>query len=113
MDRKRIVEKHSPMLNAIEPKAPLSIGNGEFGMVLDFTGLQSFPNAYEVPLSTQSNWGWHSTGGKDLYHIGNVQMEPYNGVPYPLFPDDKEDAYHWLRKNPHRVQLGQIGFVFF
>lgn len=31
---------------------------------------------------------------------------------YPIRAEDKEEAYHWLRQNPHRLQLGQFGFVF-
>ncbi|WP_208585662.1 glycoside hydrolase family 65 [Gracilibacillus suaedae] len=112
MNRKKIVDKHSPVMTKIEPRAPLSIGNGEFGMSVDFTGLQTFPEQYVTPLSTQSNWGWHATGGKGSYTLDDVNVQYYQGVPYPLFPENKEEAYHWLRQNPHRLQLGQIGFLF-
>ncbi len=113
MDRKKIVSKHSPVVTGVEPRAPLSIGNGEFGMSVDFTGLQTFPNRYVTPLSTQSNWGWHATGGSDRFRLDDVKMQYYDGAPYPLFPEDREEAYHWLRQNPHRLQLGQIGFLFY
>ncbi|MGN8644815.1 glycoside hydrolase family 65 [Gracilibacillus sp. HCP3S3_G5_1] len=113
MNRKKIVEKHSPVVKAIESRAPLSVGNGEFGLSVDFTGLQTFPEKYVTPLSTQSNWGWHATGGKGSFTLNDIKMQQYQGAPYPLFPEDKEEAYHWLRQNPHRLQLGQIGFLFF
>lgn len=109
MNRRKIVKKHSPRLKKIYPNAPLSLGNGDFGFSVDFTGLQSFPKEYVAPLSTQSNWGWHSDGGKDVYTLSDAPMQSYDGVPYPLYPEGQEDAYHWLRQNPHRIQLGQIG----
>ncbi|SHM52790.1 glycoside hydrolase family 65 [Gracilibacillus kekensis] len=113
MNRKEIVDKHSPMLKMVQPRAPLSIGNGDFGMSVDFTGLQSFPEAYIAPLSTQSNWGWHASGEEHSYTLEDVKMQHYQGAPYPLFPEGKEEAYHWLRQNPHRLQLGQIAFRFY
>ncbi|WP_163538650.1 glycoside hydrolase family 65 [Gracilibacillus sp. YIM 98692] len=113
MNRKPIVDKHSPVITELEPRAPLSIGNGDFGFSVDFTGLQTFPDAYVAPLSTQSNWGWHASGGIDRYTLEDVSMQIFNGVPYPLFPEDREETYHWLRQNPHRLQLGQLGFQFY
>ena len=59
MNRQAIVDRHNPIIRQVESVAPLSVGNGEFGFSCDFTGLQSFPELYESPLSTQSNWGWH------------------------------------------------------
>lgn len=77
MNKKEIVDKHSPIIKLIEPRAPLSIGNGDFGMSVDFTGLQSFPDAYVAPLSTQSNWGgWHAAGGDHLYTLEDLKMQP-------------------------------------
>ncbi|MBW7462295.1 glycoside hydrolase family 65, partial [Paenibacillus sepulcri] len=31
---------------------------------------------------------------------------------YAMKPGDKVEAYHWLRQNPHRLQLGRISFRF-
>ncbi len=77
MDRKCLVERHNPNINKIEPLAPLSVGNGEFGFSFDFTGLQTYPEAYESPLGTQSNWGWHYTGGKDLYTEEDIRYQSF------------------------------------
>ncbi|WP_277678108.1 glycoside hydrolase family 65 [Gracilibacillus dipsosauri] len=112
MNRKRIIAKHSPVLTKIDPRAPLSVGNGDFGFVVDFTGLQTFPDTYITPLNTLSNWGWHSTGGKDRYRLKDTAMQTFDNGKYPLFPEKKEEAYHWLRQNPHRIPLGQLGFRF-
>jgi hypothetical protein len=112
MNRKQIVDRHSPIITQVETLAPLSIGNGEFGFSCDFTGLQSFPELYETPLGTQSNWGWHFTGGPELYNDKDIVYQTYETygrqVAYPMKPEDKAEAYHWLRQNPHRLQLGRI-----
>lgn len=117
MNRKAIMDRHSPVITKVEPRSPLSIGNGEFGFSVDFTGLQTFPDAYEIPLGTQSNWGWHYTGGPNVYTLDDVRFQWFDTygrqVAYPMKPEDKADAYHWLRQNPHRLQLGRIGFRFF
>lgn len=114
MDRKSIVTRNHPVLTQIEPKSPLSVGNGEFAFSADFTGLQSFPDIYEIPLGTQSNWGWHYTGGHDVYGDQDIVYQAFETygrqVLYPMKPENKEDAYHWLRQNPHRLQLGRISF---
>ncbi|WP_194287306.1 glycoside hydrolase family 65 [Gracilibacillus oryzae] len=116
MDRKRIIKKHNPKINQVESLSPLSLGNSNFGFSVDFTGLQSFPQLYETPLGTQSNWGWHYSKGKGLFGEQDIEYQLYehNGrhVPYPMKPGNKEEAYHWLRQNPHRIQLGQVSFQF-
>ncbi|MFC4402157.1 glycoside hydrolase family 65 [Gracilibacillus xinjiangensis] len=116
MDRKRIVKKHNPKITQIEPLSPLSLGNSNFGYSVDFTGLQSFPHLYETPLGTQSNWGWHSSNGKGLYNEEDIEYQLFDHqgrrVPYPMKPGNKEKAYHWLRQNPHRLQLGQLSLQF-
>jgi hypothetical protein len=114
IDRYALVHRHNPTIRQVEPFSPLSVGNGEFAFTADFTGLQSFPEQYEVPLGTQSQWGWHSTGGKALYNREELGTQPYetNGrmVGYHVYPvAGEEQPYHWLRQNPHRLQLGQIG----
>ena len=117
MNRKPIVERHCPVITKVEPLSPLSVGNGEFGFSVDFTGLQTFPDAYETPLGTQSNWGWHSTGGRSRYTLEDIRFQLFDTygrqVPYPMKPDDREEAYHWLRQNPHRLQLGYVMFRLF
>ena len=60
IDRKTLVRRNNPVITKIEPLSPLSIGNHEFAFTADFTGLQTFPESYEVPLGVQSTWGWHS-----------------------------------------------------
>lgn len=114
MNRKDIVTRHNPVLTKPETLAPLSIGNGDFGFSVDVTGLQTFYDDYETPLGTQSNWGWHYSRGKGLFTDRDIAYQPYDTygrqVGYPMKPEDKAEAYHWLRQNPHRLQLGRIAF---
>jgi protein-glucosylgalactosylhydroxylysine glucosidase len=116
MDRRSIVERHHPELNKWDPLSPLSVGNGEFAFSADITGLQSFPEQYEVPLGTQSNWGWHYTGGHDRFTEKDADYQLFDThgrqVGYPMKPGSKPEAYHWLRQNPHRLHLGRISFRF-
>src|SRR5690625_410429 len=116
IDRKKLVTRHNPKLHQIDKRSPLSVGNGEFAFTADITGLQSFPQAYKVPLGTQSQWGWHSTNGHSHYKWDDLTLQSLDtygrSVKYPLHPNDSEEAYHWLRQNPHRMQLGQISFTF-
>lgn len=115
INRKAVVTRHNPKYKRMESLAPLAVGNGRFAFSADITGLQSFPKEYQVPLGTQSEWGWHSSGGRDLYRkeqLTQQRLDTYGRVvEYPMFPKvQEEEAYHWLRQNPHRVHLGIIGF---
>src|ERR1039457_2443952 len=55
IDRRSLVRRHNPTLAALDPRSPLSVGNGEFAFTADITGLQSLPQPYEsgIPLCTQ------------------------------------------------------------
>lgn len=114
IDRKALVTRHNPVIRGIVPMAPQSVGNGEFAFTADITGMQTFPELYEVPLSTQSQWAWHSSGGKNRWTLDDVRLQYRIGDRggYPVQAEDREEPYHWLRQNPHRLQLGQFGFRF-
>src|SRR3954451_12651157 len=62
IDRHALVARHNVVLKSVNARSPLTVGNGEFAFGVDVTGLHTFPDAYEkgIPLSTQSQWGWHS-----------------------------------------------------
>ena len=120
INRKRLVQKHIVTVTKFDPLASLSVGNGKFAFTVDATGLQSFPQLYEkgIPLGTQSEWGWHSfidTAGYELHET----LKPYrlNGrtVTYAVQWDEpgrNKNAANWFRQNPHRLQLGNLGFQF-
>lgn len=116
MDRRQIIQRHNPELHKWDPLSPFSVGNGEFAFSADITGLQTFPDQYEVPLGTQSNWGWHYTGGRNRFTDQDVEHQMFDThgrlVGYPMKPGSTAEAYHWLRMNPHRLQLGRVSFRF-
>ncbi|MCC7499187.1 MAG: glycoside hydrolase family 65 [Bryobacterales bacterium] len=114
LDPKEIVSRHNPgFYHRIDPRAPLSVGNGEFAFNADCTGLQSLPSLYEpfTPLCTQSQWGWHSYPKPD--GAGELRMELFDTygrkVPYATSAKGQEPLYQWLRENPHRLNLARIG----
>lgn len=119
IDRYALVHRHNVKITAFDSLNSLSVGNGKFAFTVDATGLQTFPEYYEngVPLGTQSQWGWHSFPNPDNYRLDDVMKKFKNGegryVSYPVRPDKGRagKAAHWLRSNPHRLQLGQVGLV--
>ncbi|UUZ95555.1 hypothetical protein LJK87_14575 [Paenibacillus sp. P25] len=54
--------------------------------------------------------------GRNRWSLSDVRMqfkdEKKQKGGYPVYAEDREEPYHWLRQNPHRLQLGQIGFRF-
>lgn len=119
LNRKAIVERHNPKLSAFDPLSPLSVGNGEFAFTADITGLQTFPDAYEqgTPLHTLSQWGWHAFPNPNNFRIEEATYGFQVGqrsVPYAANPPEGggySPAAEWLRANPHRLDLGRLGFV--
>src|SRR5690625_6671822 len=88
MNRQSVVKKHNPIITRVEKLSPLSIGNGEFGFSADFTGLQTFPEAYESPLSTQSNWGWHYSQDRKSTRLNSSHV----AISYAVFCLKKKRA---------------------
>ena len=119
IDRHALVSRHNVALTNFDANNPLSVGNGQFCFTVDATGLQTFPEAFEksTPLGTLSDWGWHTipnTNGWDIDHFQFKEYTDLNGrkVPYADVPHNQQTPeIKWLRANPHRLHLGQIGFV--
>ena len=122
IDRYQLVTRHNPILNNVDKASPLTVGNGEFAFTADVTGLQSLYREYaeaEFPLCTMSQWGWHTQpteGREENYTLKDLVMTEYTcqgrKVYYPKnsFPGN-EEVYHWLRHNPHRLNLGRVTFT--
>ena len=112
IDRRAVVRRNNPLIRKIDPLSPLSVGNGEFAFTADVTGLQTFPRRYEkdMPLCTQSNWGWHTRGSRPP---GEFRYQPFDAagrtVGYAVSPAGQKELFNWLRENPHRAHLGRIG----
>jgi len=118
IDRKALVTRHNVKVTKADSLSALTVGNGKFAFTVDATGLQTFPLEYQkgITLGTQSEWGWHSfvdtVGYKreealKTYHVNGRDI---TYVTQHNDPPRKKDAANWFRQNPHRLQLGNVGF---
>ncbi|HOP97850.1 MAG TPA: glycoside hydrolase family 65 [Verrucomicrobiota bacterium] len=117
IDRHALVTRHHPVLRQFDATNPLSVGNGEFAFTADVTGLQTFPEAFTntTPLGTLSQWGWHSFPNPEGWSWEKFQHKEFDvfgrKVPYNDVPGNRRTPeINWLRGNPHRLHLGEIGF---
>ncbi|MCF7973580.1 MAG: glycoside hydrolase family 65 [Phycisphaerae bacterium] len=112
IDRLALVTRHNPRVHDANALSPLSVGNGELAFTVDVTGLQSFPEFYlsGIPLSTQSQWGWHSFPNAQAYTLADTfeEFDTY-GRPVPYATRRNSDAGKALRASPHRLGLGHVG----
>ncbi len=104
IDRQALVRRHAIHWPSIE--GCLALGNGEFCIGIDGTGLQSFAG------NTMAHWSWHTfplpygftaddvppTGCEDRGRISK-EMD---------IPPGKEALYKWLYENPHSFNLGRV-----
>lgn len=117
IDRQALVTRHNPTLTKLDPQSPFSVGNGEFCFTADITGLQTFPDAYngpnDIPLCTMADWGWHSFPNPQNYSMATFGYKNYDthGRPVGYADQNSSAASNYLRENPHKFHLGQIGFV--
>jgi hypothetical protein len=119
IDRHALIARHDVVLTNFDAANPLSIGNGEFCFTVDSTGLQTFPEAFTntTPLGTMADWAWHSSPNPNGWDIDKFEFKKYpdlNGrlVLYADVPHNQQTSEtKWLRANPHRLHLGQIGLV--
>lgn len=112
IDMKSLVSRHNPVLARPDPRAPLSVGNGEFAFTADITGLQTFMEEYRImPLCTMSQWGWHSfpvSLGESSLRL--TYFDTFGRkVGYACDPEGQRELYDNLRQNPHRLNLASIG----
>ncbi len=114
-------------------ESPCQIGNGEFAVTVDITGLQTFPAMHDgaMPLGTMAQWGWHSVPRSESKAEGRTERGP-GGAIYSLYDshgrmvtyaDGRGDTGGdvavtgmtreavWQRLNPHRLHLGRIGLL--
>lgn len=117
IDRRAVVERNNPVVNRFDTLSSLTVGNGRFAATVDFTGLQSFPEAYShgVPLCTMSDWGWHSFPNSEglsrnetmrTMDLGHGRQEGY-AVEYKDGSRNSR-ATGYFRVNPHRLNLGHV-----
>lgn len=117
IDRYALVSRHNPVMRKLDPLSPLSVGNGEFAFTCDITGLQTFPDAYKdaMSLCTMSQWGWHTKPMPEHLKGKQLKLTDYDTygrkVGYMTTKTGQEELFDWLRENPHRLHLVQIGFM--
>ncbi|MDR0699871.1 MAG: hypothetical protein LBG28_11760 [Tannerella sp.] len=118
IDHRALLLRNNPWITEFDSLASLTVGNGEFAVTVDATGLQTFPDKYSkgIPLGTQSQWGWHRFNNPRQYRheetlkeydFGHGHKELYS----VQFNEDgrAKEAAEWYRVNPHRLHLGIIG----
>jgi hypothetical protein len=113
IDRRALVDRHNPVNRGVHKLTPLSVGNGQFAFTADVTGLQTFADAYQdgIPLSTQSQWGWHSFPNSEGYELKDaLKNYDHYGREVPYASEQDGAAGKWLRSSPHRLGLARIGF---
>ncbi|ASO20313.1 hypothetical protein FHR81_000002 [Actinoalloteichus hoggarensis] len=110
IDRQALVSRHDLHRTSDDTELPVQVGNGRFAFGADITGLQTF-----APFATMADWGWHSD---PLPH--GRRVEDYRGTIWDTYgrpvyywtgDEDQPELHHWLRENPHRVNLGRIGLT--
>ena len=111
IDRHEVVSRNDIETTRTLPKSPAQVGNGVFAFCMDITGLQSF-----TPFNTLSDWAWHSEplpSGKKVSDYSAPLVESFGRkIPMMLADPSEPEISDWLTKNPHRFNLGRIGFEF-
>lgn len=109
IDREAVVKRHRVCTTGTLLKSPAQVGNGKFAFGMDITGLQTF-----VPFNTLSDWSWHSfplPEGMRAEDYRPVAVKTHGKkIAYELRNPDQPELSEWLTKNPHRYNLGRIGF---
>lgn len=109
IDRKALVERHTIVFTASNPAERPQVGNGEIAFGIDVTGLQTFYG------NTLSQWGWHSSAPPVAEPVAAFKMHEVRvhgrSPTYPVSRSGQDELYMWLRKNPHRLNLGRLSFM--
>src|SRR5699024_2855790 len=123
-----LVSRHDVVLREIDPRSPLGVGNGDFALTVDATGLQSMLGEYPVAprdpaaasgslLGTLSTWGWHRSPETSEYSWRDA-LTWYESERGPVQYVDMQGKVSGgtergsgrrdlvLRGNPHRLDLG-------
>ena len=109
INRRELVERHRVIINKVNPDSPSQVGNGHFAFGADITGLQTF-----IPFNILADWSWHSFPMPKATKIEDFQDTPlvvYDKiVPYQYPDHNHPQISSWMAENPHRFNLGRIGF---
>ena len=134
IDRRAVIARH-PLTTAVADASQLSpldvftIGNGDFAINVDATGLQTLNATFAtaapslLDLNSLSSWAWHSTPSSFpsvadpaaylramnwSYLATAVSAAENRTVPYLVGSNMTSTYGGWTARNPHRAGLGQL-----
>ncbi len=117
IDRHAVVSRHNVRNTRLDPESALTLGNGDFALTVDVTGLQGLERIYHdngLPLETRNTWTWHAFPNPEGYTLADT-MGPINfhgrSILYPI--RQKTPAGSFFRENPQPMPLGQFAFTLF
>ncbi len=117
IDREAVVSRHNVSNTALNAESALTIGNGDFALTVDITGLQGLERIYHdngLPLETRATWAWHefpNTEGHTLAAASGPINFHGREILYPI--KQNSPAGRYFRENPQPMPLGQFSFVLF
>ncbi len=105
IDRQRVVTRHNVELVQADSRSSLQVGNGDFAVGCDVTGLQTFYG------NTLSNWGWHEEPlpvGVSSPERTRTEFTTHGRKRYYLAPHNEPELVRWLYDNPqpHHIRSG-------
>ncbi|KAL6240149.1 hypothetical protein BDW75DRAFT_3439 [Aspergillus navahoensis] len=114
INRKNVVRQYNPVRTNPSTTTPVQVGNGNFAFGADITGLQTL-----FAFNTLSSWCWCN----DTLPTAPNQTDPsdFTGmdwwthgrlVNYNIQNPAEAEISQWLIANPHRVNLGRVGFLY-
>ena len=112
MDRRALVERANVIVTHVDPRAALTVGNGQTAFTADVTGLQTLNSTYISPplqMQTHADFGWHTTppptGVNPLRFKETAVVARNHSALYPVTQTGQAAEWAWLRANPHRLSL--------
>lgn len=117
IDRQAVVTRHNVHTTRIDPEATITLGNGDFALSVDVTGLQGLERIYYdngLPLETRATWAWHTFPNVEGHRFEDTMGEvDFHGraIRYPIRQKTPAGAY--FRENPQPMPLGQFAFTLF
>lgn len=111
INRQALVTRHVVSIKKLDFENPLSVGNGHFAFTVDATGLQTFADSFSrIPLTTMAEWGWHSFPNPNNWSLEKyIAKHPEFKGYADIAPSRQDPEVDWVRNNPHRFNLGNIG----
>lgn len=115
IDRRAVVGRHDVHNTRLDAEATLTLGNGDFALSVDVTGLQTLERIYYdngLPLETRTTWAWHSFPNTENLTLDDAMVSyDFHGRKINFPGKQHSPAGKYFRENPHPAALGQLAFV--